>query len=253
VFHLQLAATQEGHRFSGLLGRMFTAIRAAKKGRLVEETDIGMKAQLESRGISLLEDSEASYRRTFDLSKSESWALVQAMSLQFALRGVLPAPDMEVARRLHELDLNHADAAHRTWALGALAELSLLEIVNRQFQMIRKMTPNSIENAALCVDLKLRGQFEEHLAGVSRQAELTPNDVRSSLLQLRRFSTVFIMLAASAMEGTDSRSSTRLLLTEWSGSEATFDPRRWAFRDLTAYVDRVVNPLFDTLRVTEYR
>lgn len=145
---------------------------------------------LEQTGVGLLRDAKLSYDEVFRLTRSEAWALVQSLSLSVAAGNHLPKRSYETAWHLNDLDLSHPDDQRRTWALAAVAELILQSIVHHQLNEARGRKVRDVDV------LRLQSDFRNAVAELARMAWQEPNEVRSALLQLKRFETDLIELAA---------------------------------------------------------
>jgi hypothetical protein len=79
------------------------------------------------RGEKLLRKSRETYWSIFGTSRDETWALVQAMALNFCLHHDFDWGKWIMGRHLALLEEHSPDLKRRIWALGALIELQFLE------------------------------------------------------------------------------------------------------------------------------
>lgn len=247
-------------------------------------TESDLAAALEQTGVGLLQDAKLSYDEVFRLTRSEGWALVQSLSLSVAAANHLPRRTYETAWHLNDLDLCHPDKKRRTWALGAIAELILQSLVHHELNKARgRAQPEGNADG-------LRQEFSKALAELARMAWREPNEVRSALLQLKRFETDLIELAAMnsarktvrgaaatapkadcqpwSQEVTQNFSSdyttmSRKKMKSWvQGTdyvasemfETDHDRSMWeVIRELQKFVHDQVEPLFSELDIQSYR
>lgn len=258
---------------------------------LLEGVDIASPADLvsvlEKIGFDLLHDAKLSYDEVFRLARSEGWALVQSLSLSIAAVNELPQRSFETAWHLNNMDLSHPDGPRRTWALAAVAELILQALVHRDLNLALNRPPTFV-----WPDRDLKHDFRRAVESLSRMAWQEPNEVRSALLQLKRFDTDLIELAAmnsqaapnsepAAPTGFSSannpweqefvrnfskkhRAGSRRRMKAWISqtthmdTSEMFTPERdeqvWnVIRDLRTFVGEVVDPLFVQLDIRSYR
>lgn len=156
------------------------------------------RKQLEKLGRSELASAQQQYGRIFDLNRNSGWALIQSISLNLALNGSVSYDDFQTALTVNRRDRGHAILTRRSWALAALAELSL---VRAAFQ---KLHPNpddhrwqvgdeATSETALCRD------FEDYLENLMLLAIELPNEVRSSLLQFKRLQYDLLPMASKGI------------------------------------------------------
>ena len=111
----------------------------------------------------------------------------------------LPQRRFETAWLLNDIDLGHPESLRRTWALAAIAELILQALIHRDLSLARGI------QTFIPPDRDLKQEFLDALTGLARMAWQEPNEVRSALLQLRRFDTDLIELVAMNSQSMISR------------------------------------------------
>jgi hypothetical protein len=81
--------------------------------------------------LTALDESGVNYRNAFEADSSQSWALVQCMVLEAALRGAATCDQVEIGLA-HLLSLNEMrceQSQRKAWACGNLLELALLNLL----------------------------------------------------------------------------------------------------------------------------
>jgi len=104
-------------------------LRAAKK--IANDDDASEWA---TAGEDWLRASRFEYLKIFQISRDESWALVQYLALDFALRAVVEDPLWITARELALVEEHSPQVKRRVWALSALLELEFLQWLMADFQ-----------------------------------------------------------------------------------------------------------------------
>lgn len=194
-----LTSTGDGTMASALL-----TLLSEVKSSTIDGTPIHSQSQLQELldtiGMGLLRDAKRSYDHVFQIARTESWALVQSLSLSVAMSNWILRKSYETALQLNELDRANPNPSRRTWSLAAIAELLLVGLVNRDLRQAAG------KNTFIWQDRDMRKEFVSAVKELTLMADQEPNEVRSALLQLRRFDTDLILLAAAA-EKADARSS----------------------------------------------
>jgi hypothetical protein len=158
-------------------------LRASVLGSSVfQEADSKTNSWAEE-GEQLLRASRQSYWRIFELSRDESWALVQFLALDLALRAAFDDTLWTVARQLSLLEQYVADVRRRVWALAALLELRFMQWLSSD---LKQQQLEADENARELAE-RLRNLFHDE-----------PWEVFSAKRQFDRYVRDFAELARSS-------------------------------------------------------
>jgi hypothetical protein len=94
---------------------------------LIPAPEQNLQKKWATHGEEFLRESRRTYWEIFKLSRNESWAVVQFLALDFALRGDYEAELWEAAVQLALLEEHVPKVQRRIWALAALLELRILD------------------------------------------------------------------------------------------------------------------------------
>lgn len=143
--------------------------------------------QWAERGERLLREARQMYWRIFELSRDESWALAQHISLDFCLRGELKNDLLDVAWRLARTEEHTERVDRRVWALSVLLEGIFLGWLSVDLGVAEKTDATALEKDAHDLASRIRGLFSR-----------VPREVFSAKRQFDRYVTDFPVLAKSS-------------------------------------------------------